>query len=296
MKRLVLYHASCPDGAGAALAALQKLGDVDVTYKAVKYGTPFPFDLIEGVAEVYVLDFSFRADVLREVAARVNKLVVIDHHKTARDDLEQAARTTNIEVVFNLNHSGAVLAWRYFNPDTLAPQMFEYLEDRDLWLWKMPFSKEISAALYVSGGTKDFRKWSPLFVEWQQDRVPVLQRLIVSGRAVLLSDEIQQSKIVENAYEVEWEVEGRVYRALASNSPLHQSEAGNLLAEESKKRGLDSFGVVWFFDGKVGKYRLSFRSVGGFDVGQICKLYGGGGHSAAAGCEVLWLPWATKVK
>ena len=52
---------------------------------------------------------------------------------------------------FDMGRSGAVLAWDYFfgGPSTGRPRpwIVEYVQDRDLWAWKLPRSKEVSAYL-----------------------------------------------------------------------------------------------------------------------------------------------------
>jgi len=80
---------------------------------------------------------------LNEVA---NNLLVIDHHKTAMKELEGLDY-----VVFDLDSSGVTLTWQVFNPGVNIPSILLYIEDRDLWKWELPDSKEISEGLrYVN--------------------------------------------------------------------------------------------------------------------------------------------------
>ena len=58
MQPIVLYHAYCADGFGAAWAAWQKLGD-DADYLPVRHGNPPP-TLPEG-ASVYIPDLEIHA-------------------------------------------------------------------------------------------------------------------------------------------------------------------------------------------------------------------------------------------
>lgn len=48
---------------------------------------------------------------------------------------------------FDNNRSGALLAWDHFFPDSPPPQTLLYIQDRDLWKWELPHSKQISNAL-----------------------------------------------------------------------------------------------------------------------------------------------------
>src|SRR6185369_15825359 len=70
----------------------------------------------------------------------------------------------NFKMVFDIARSGAVLAWKYFNEE--IPPMAHIIEDRDLWLWKLPHSKEINAALEGRGFKEDFKVGGPLLLSW----------------------------------------------------------------------------------------------------------------------------------
>ena len=45
-----------------------------------------------------------------------------------------------------MSKSGATLAWEFFHPGKEAPKFIQYITDRDLWKWELPYSKEFSAA------------------------------------------------------------------------------------------------------------------------------------------------------
>lgn len=47
----------------------------------------------------------------------------------------------------NMQISGAVLAWNFFNSPINRPAILSYIDDRDRWVWLLPFSEEISEAL-----------------------------------------------------------------------------------------------------------------------------------------------------
>ncbi len=52
-----------------------------------------------------------------------------------------------LTININLNRSGAVLAWNFFQAPVNCPAMLNYIDDRDRWVWLLPFSEEISEAL-----------------------------------------------------------------------------------------------------------------------------------------------------
>ena len=83
MKPLVLYHANCADGFGAAFAAWLKFGD-DAEYVACSYGDKnFVIPQLKG-RDVYVLDFSFSRETMNVFLEDSEHFVWLDHHRSAR--------------------------------------------------------------------------------------------------------------------------------------------------------------------------------------------------------------------
>ena len=144
---LVLYHAECADGFGAAWAIWKRFPEV--RFLPVKHGEPHPKDL-RG-ERVVIVDFSYARPVLEEIAKEATSLLVLDHHITA----EQALAGLPF-AYFDQNRSGAVLAWDWAH-DAPAPWLLQYVQDKDLWHWKLPHSREISAAL--ASYPFDFQLW-----------------------------------------------------------------------------------------------------------------------------------------
>lgn len=327
MKPLVVYHAQCMDGAAAALAAWLRFGD-EAEYRPASYGDPAPMDEEVRGRDVYVLDFSYPRAKLERLSHVCNardgetcergEVVVLDHHKTAQADLAGLPFCT-----FDMSKSGAVLAWEHFHvrkreprQTYVLPELFAYVQDRDLWRWELPHSREVSAALTASGALADFRKLIPIYEGWEADA----HALRHEGAAILRAERLQVERIAATAEEVEIVLasehvpstcERRGYskvtssvRALAATSAVLQSEVGEALALESARRGRDAVGVVYYRDGAIEKWRVSLRSrdrrgsitenprdLEAPDVSAVAKAFGGGGHAQAAGFECERLPW-----
>lgn len=319
---LVVYHRSCMDGAAAALAAWLRFGD-EAEYRPASYGDPAPTDDEVRGRDVYVLDFSYpRAELVRIAAAcdseplleaPLGRLRVIDHHKTAQSDLAGLPFCT-----FDMDKSGAVLAWEHFTDGggiLHTPELFRYVQDRDLWRWELPHSKEVSAALAVSGALQDFRALQPL-LDWHHTgngRMTLFNAAVQDGAAILRAERQMVERAVATAEEVELShlvdaAGGNRYRAcysaLAVSTMSLQSEIGEALALESARRGRDAVGVIYYKDGPSGKWRVGLRSRDGYqglgsqegrppapDVSAIAKSFDGGGHRQAAGFECARLPW-----
>lgn len=162
----VIYHARCMDGFTAAWAAWRVLGN-RAEYIAASYGDAPPDVTGKNVA---VVDFSYPLDVLDAMCGVASSLVVLDHHKTAEEALRD-----HPNAYFDGNHSGAYLACRWFNPACNIPRLVLYVEDRDLWRWKMEDSEAINHGLRLL--PQSFEAWDA--------NIDAPSTLSVQGRAVM---------------------------------------------------------------------------------------------------------------
>ncbi len=268
---LIIYHGDCPDGFSGAWAAWKKLG-TRAEYFAAKRSLPLPS--VKG-KEVYCIDFTPRPkEVMEKIAKESSRLVCIDHHISAEPLLPLAH-----ESIFSIEHSGAVLAWQYFHPKQSVPELLKYIEDTDIWKFKLPHSKEMSA--YIALYDFDFKVWEKLAREFEG--ALSRKRILKEGTAVLRYKEKVVEELGGKAREVKFE--GR--KVLAANSPILQSELGHALALKHPP-----FAIVW--REQEGMISVSLRSDGNVDVSKIAAKYGGGGHKAAAGFNIPLgkkLPW-----
>lgn len=161
--------------------------------------------------------------------------------------------------------SGVRLTWEYFFPEQPASWLVDYTEDRDLWLWKLPESKEINIAL--ASMPRIFEEWYKLYMD-STARVYLAE----AGVHILRYQVQQVDDICANAREVRIDE----YLILAANTCLHQSDVGERLAQGKP------FGATWMVT-KDGKKVWSLRSrEGGIDVSELARRHGGGGHAQAA--------------
>ena len=151
MKRNLIFHAGCPDGFGAAWAVWRAWRD-EGRYIPRGHDDGLDASKHEGELVVFV-DIAPPNEALRGLAELAAKVVVLDHHVSARDRIAADLGVENMlagrdhHIHFDLEHSGAVLAWNYFHPDEPAPSLLRYVEDQDLWNWKLPRSQEVNAAI-----------------------------------------------------------------------------------------------------------------------------------------------------
>jgi hypothetical protein len=264
---LVLYHASCPDGFTAAWAAWRKFGDA-AEYLPVQYGPGQVPPDVTG-RDVLILDFSYPRALLLEMYAKAKSLRVLDHHVSAQKDLAGLDFC-----VFDMERSGAGLAWdELHDREQLAsrPDLVDYVEDRDLWRFKLPDSRAINA--YIGSFEFSFEKWTELADEFiDSERIVGIGEALLRGVDRYVASMAKQARLVTLAG----------YVVPCVNAPyLNTSELVGHLAEQVP----EAFAVGWFQRGD-GLYQYSLRSQGSFDVSELAKQFGGGGHRNAAGFTV----------
>lgn len=262
----VLYHANCPDGFGAAWAAWLKLGDA-ATYLPCAYGRPLP-DIDSGSA-VYIVDFSFPRADLEALRSRVQFLLVIDHHKTAKDALADLPF-----VIFDMTKSGAVLTWEYFH-QCPAPELLLFVQDRDLWQWHLEDSKKINLGLWRAT-ERSFDAWASLYHNWKHGSKFALS---LAGNCITHSDQ----QMIDLLCKHPQTLRVGVWSVPCVNSPVLQSELGHELLQRNPHA---PFAAVWC-ENEKGERVFSLRArPHDFDVSLLAKQFGGGGHQAAAGFKI----------
>lgn len=270
MKAHVLYHSHCNDGFTAAYAAHQYFGD-DARYLPVQYGQPLP-EIPDG-ADVYILDFSYERETLLALQARTHSLTVLDHHASAERQLSDLPFAT-----FDMSKSGAVLAWGHFFPGRRVPELFLYVQDRDLWRWALPDSREINAVLQSL--PHDFATWKAH--HYQLDDEPKVRLPLVEAGAAILRREQQIVEQQAKTARITRDVDGNLLAMVNASALL--SETGDRLCTEYPEI---RFALLWRLDSRTDQVYVSLRSRGDFDVGAYAqRRYQGGGHPGAAGFEM----------
>jgi uncharacterized protein len=264
----VLYHGGgCRDGFCAAWC--MRMLYPAATFVPVNYGGDMPD--VTG-RRVFFVDFCPTETQLRGFCRANPEVTVLDHHATAEPILT-TVKTDNLHVVFDKTRSGARLAWEHICAESgrhdagLVPWLVRYVEDRDLWRWQLPNSREINAAIRLTD--LDFTAWDALA---QMDALDLVGR----GEAVLMRDaEIVESHV---RHAVPQEVAGHTVPVV--NATVLQSEIGHALCKGHP------FAAMYFDDLAASVRRWSLRSdEDGLDVSEIAKALGGGGHKHAAGFQ-----------
>ena len=268
---LVIYHGRrCPDGFGAALAAWLYYGG-KAQFLALDHGevqTLADLPALDGRA-VYILDFSFSEGILHGIEERAAKLVMLDHHKSAAEKLTGFACRCGV-VHFDMNKSGARLAWEFFHPEQTIPALLKYIEDRDIWKWEFPESAGFLSALDME--LQDFARWS----EIAGYNPAQLDTFMARGAAMDEKYRKLAADIAEGAQPLVFNgIEG-----LMVNAPgMFHSLVGDLLSART-----GTFALMW--SASTGGVKVGLRAQRNFDCIALAESMGGGGHAQACGFKM----------
>ena len=285
----VLYHADA-DGRVAGWCAWSKLrknGIFHAKFYEVQYGQPIPLDVdaLQPEDMVYVLDFSYDRQTLNKIFDRVNQLVVLDHHKTAEEELRNAPYA-----IFNMDKSGALLAWEYFYGGEPAPLTVTLTNDRDLWKFEYPQTRPFLSAVAYHGLRSDFELWDRLANEQG-----LIGKWVETGTIVEQSNR-QQVKACTSAPGVVTLVNWGGFKAGLFNTTAHISDCSEQVYL-NKDLNVDLSMSYQFVEHGCIVFSLRSSKESNIDVSQLAKQNGGGGHKNAAGFKLsnqagLQLLWA----
>ncbi len=291
MRPLCIYHGGCADGFTAAWAVWLAL--------TPEYGV----DLHPGVysedppdvtgRDVIMVDFSYKRPVIEAMAATCRTMLILDHHKTAeaelagihrpyltnpgwREHLDSVHNAYHVLdrdprapfAIFDMDRSGAQIAWDFFHPHKPRSPLVDYVADRDLWKFNLRQSRAISAWLYSQ--PFDMEVWTLCEAGLQL----CFNQVADQGQAILRQHDKNVESLIRNTRR-EMTIGG--HKVPVANVPHYMaSDAGGILAAGPP-------GSAPSYD-RPGARVFNLRSRGeGIDVAAIAATYGGGGHRQAAG-------------
>jgi oligoribonuclease NrnB/cAMP/cGMP phosphodiesterase (DHH superfamily) len=266
VNKLCIYHGNCLDGFGAAWAVHHALDGSVAFYKGIHQQPPPD---VTGL-DVYLVDFSYKKNVLQNMLKTAASITILDHHISAEKDLSELLKTGEIKGLFDMNASGAMLTWEWFKPDRPAPELIAYIQDRDLWQFKLDGTREITAAL--ASYPYDFDVWDKLMAS--TDGIDVLK-----SEGVAIERRLQKDVKELIASGVRRMVIGGYDVPVLNASSAYVSDAGHIMSAG------EAFAAC-YWDHPDGRSFSLRSSEHGIDVAKVAKGYGGGGHEKAAGFTV----------
>jgi hypothetical protein len=315
----VIYHSQCFDGIAAAycfrfyqkyyhtsrlpttsvtsaneakiddhdLPKFPQYVDADIYYYPAWY--KIRLDQLVGIFEMdelFLVDFSLPAIMLQqELLPQFNgkPIHIFDHHKTALINLttDTLASYSNLHCVLDLKRSGCQITWDQLFPTYQRPAVIDYIADRDLWLYQLPDSKEITSAIYSKPCS--FETIEQLVLEFES----TVEQLITEGREVWYNRQVVIKQYAETAQIVLFH---DIVCAMCDVPFDYRSETGDYLLYQYEPTNKQiEIAFLYTYNQQLQKYSISLRSRKqgdqgdqGVDVSSLAEIYGGGGHREAA--------------
>ncbi|XP_071703699.1 uncharacterized protein [Rutidosis leptorrhynchoides] len=305
----VLYHYPCPDGAFAALAAhiYFSVSSVPALFFPNTVYSPISVEElpVDQIGDAYLLDFVGPPGFVQKLSPKVDRVIILDHHKTALKMLNDGEFSfANVTKVIDMRRSGATIAYDFFKDKILALEngndsngrklrihkfegsrkLFEYIEDADLWKWRLHNSKAFSSGLKDMNIEFNVKLNPSLFEQLLSLDV---ENVINQGISSLCHKQTLINEVLDQSYEIVIDdgVSGRCLAVNADSVSDLRSELGHQLAEKSRNHNLRGIGAVVYKVPELNDdqiLKISLRSLGTEDTTSISQKHGGGGHRNAS--------------
>ncbi len=274
-----IYHKNCNDGFCAAYVLYSHLKSIGRKTSSVEFiaashtdkSIDEIVDKIEGKS-VLIVDFSYDKETLLEMASIASDILVVDHHKTAMDDLKDLSFA-----VFDMSKSGAGLLWDLINGPDSRMRLINIVEDRDLWKWEVPCSREITR--YINLLPYDFEVWDKLAADLETTS----GFLDITDKSFLLTE--YHNALVKNVGDYSRLAELHIDNVCVKVRLITVGVKG-LISDSCDYvlQNTDDVDVVCCYTVlPTGDISVSVRSRPSFDSSFISKSFGGGGHAQSSG-------------
>lgn len=284
MSNFVLYHNNCTDGLAAAYCAWKVLPK-ETTFIPVNYSQAFPKLDITPEDNVYIVDFCYPFEVLQKSLPKGCRVVVLDHHKTAQQDFEKIVNHEDWVGTgsFDLNKSGAMLAWEWFMDGKDPPAIIQHVQDRDLWKFELPATADVIAGLRAFKDSHKFEVFDTLVYDDKGSfNTEMVKKLSSIGSVLNEKSAKDCNEFARKGSEKVRAVIFHGHKTALYNTTTLISEIGAAVLRSGQCYDVS----MSFFVTSDLKMVFSLRSHdkgGNVDVAKIAKGFGGGGHTNAAG-------------
>lgn len=283
---VVILHGACQDGTAAGWVVRKYLNEISPTKIRFVFGMHRDIDKdlnasaltvndLEG-KDVWILDYMYPAESIQRIKYR--SLTIIDHHIGNKDYCIDCSHLENTRVFFNVEQSASGLAWRTLFPSIEVPWWIQYIEERDLFKYTLPYSREISNAMYTLK-YRSFAKFDELHTFTEQ------QKQEFANQGILISTVKQDivSSIVRNAHHCTFDT----YKIYVVETSVLVSDVSEALYLKYKDTCDFVMCIYYDFKGRYFKCRLRNSNDSLIDLSTLADRYRsrdlpGGGHEHAA--------------
>jgi nanoRNase/pAp phosphatase (c-di-AMP/oligoRNAs hydrolase) len=294
---VVVYHSPCSDGFGSAYVFWKYFNDNNIDTDTIDFipmshttdDDETPRDTIlprlKGKNVVFVDIVPPGRFLVDFVQNGPSRCVVLDHHKGMVKTLEKYPILTSDHIYFDISHSGCMLAWQYCYDQLEPPRFLKLIEDRDIWGEVYDDTPAFVAAFYTTVPF-DFEEYG------KYEDETVLNSLINDGGIVVRYQQIEiVEHIIPRSFERQITLNGVMYNTFVVNTNVYTSDVGAVLSTKICKNGQPcDFAIMWHYNHFKKMVKVSLRSDKHrdpcVDVSEIAKMFGGNGHTNAAGFGV----------
>lgn len=290
---IVIYHRVDLDGIFSALIVKNTVNDCSV------YGYNYGDDLSlipnpKNYDKIFMVDVSFPPEIMLKYKESGTEIIWIDHHVTAIDS-SISYGYANLPGLRRIGTAACELTWEFFNgPKIPAPDVIQLAGTWDVWNktrfdWinvVSPFQKAMKATYGTSFENiqRDFNKLIYLSPE-------ELDKMLDIGRVIIRYDNYRNMGAV-GRFSFEILVDNRL-PAICMIATEFSSTIFDCVANK--------YNLYCVVNTNTEVYSLSLygkeECLGSFSCGEYLKnKYGGGGHKAAAGCQINFDTFVNLIK
>lgn len=281
MKNHIYYHNDLDGKASAAIvikhirdrACSLGLPDSNIICYEMDYNKSFDDYLINPGDKVYIVDFSFPDYVMKEILTR-HEVCWIDHHDTCLDFANKFK--DSFTGIVESGKAACLLTWEYFFKDDPPSKWLLMLAQYDIWDKEGKYDWDDCKALQLGLHTTNTH---PEQCIWRDilsfHSIDFMHEIINTGNTIQdFNTKRQKSLMLRSGYSGLF----AGYKSLIINT----AEKGSHIFESAYDVQEYDLMVSYNYDGK--SWRVSMYSVQDhIHCGEICHLFGGGGHKGAAG-------------
>lgn len=293
----VIYHKGCFDGFTSfiILDMSKKISNDAKIFPDIPSAKHPPKD-IEG-KDIIIMDVAYNYDVLREIFLSANTVTFIDHHVTIRDDVinltNELDDKNKIKIIYDVDECGSTLTWKFLFGKKKKPFFLKYIHANDTGQWEIyKNTYNFMAGLSVNYKTEltetNIKAWNNLFDKSTVKSVIKRGKIYREYISHLLETNSSKYSMMsfpsEQIYEeyTDYFKKPGQYKVAVSFNPCPDS---SLLGHQMMKDINCDF--VMFVSPQLDRklYVIAMRSLI-TNVGNIAKMFGGGGHDLAAACSI----------
>jgi nanoRNase/pAp phosphatase (c-di-AMP/oligoRNAs hydrolase) len=290
----VIFHKKCPDGFTGffILHKSKQIHKKAMIYPDVPSAKFTPNNIDD--KDIIIIDVAYKYDILRTITIKAKSVLFIDHHITIRDDVIKLENEFQhkFKSIYNEKKSGATLTWEFLYPHKKHPYFIDLIEDNDIGKWELPNIKDFMSGFSVNydlklneGNIKNFNtlyKKSTIKQLINKGKIyNEYRKYLTNENSTRISIERFPSEKIYSEFKDHFKKPGQYKVAVYCGSSC---PAPSELAEKILNDTKCDFFMSWVLNLDRDEYVLTLRSLN-VNVGEIAKLFNGGGHIYAAACS-----------